>query len=82
MTLEEIKALPAAKQIQIMMDIAGSPAINELTYVWLKDLDVVLDRLLIDATDQAAAENDALHGPEVAMLTDMWVSPCGMRVGG
>lgn len=80
--LTQIKALPVIKQIEVMQEIANGPAFNALSYVYTDMLDDTLDCLHRDATDQAAAENDALHGPEVSQLTDMWVSPCGMRVGG
>lgn len=80
--LTQIKALPVIKQIEAMQEIAGSAAWGVLSYVLAEQLDEILAALHRDATDQAAAENDTLHGPEVSQLTDMWVSPCGMRVGG
>lgn len=80
--LTQIKALPVIKQIEAMQDIAAGPAFGEITNVIMQNLEDALDAAHRDATDQAAAENDALHGSEVSQLTDMWVSPCGMRVGG
>lgn len=80
--LTQIKALPVVKQIELMQEIAASAAFGDVTNEIMLDLYDALTAAHRDATDQAAAENDALHGKEVSQLTDMWVSPCGMRVGG
>lgn len=80
--LTEIKALPVIKQIEAMQEIAAGAEFGNLSFAYTELLDVALSALWTDATDQAAAENDALHGKEVSQLTDIWVSPCGMRVGG
>jgi len=77
----QIAALPTIQQIEIMQEVAAGKAWGALSYVLTDHLDDTLDALHRDAIDQAAAENDALHGPEVSMLEPAWVSPCGMGVG-
>jgi hypothetical protein len=81
MDINTIRKMPAHRQLQLMQEIAAGEAFNDLTFALVRDLERILSALKRDAIDQAAAENDALHGKEVSMLEPAWVSPCGMGVG-
>lgn len=77
----QIAALPIIQQIEIMQEVANAKSFGALSFALTERLDSILAALHRDAIDQAAAENDALHGKEVSMLEPAWVSPCGMGVG-
>jgi len=76
----QIAALPIIQQIEIMREVAAGKAWGDITYTITQTLDKALDMAHRDAIDQAAAENDALHGKEVSVL-EPYISRSGLTVG-
>lgn len=71
MDITQITALPVTRQIEIMQEIAAGEAFNSLTYVTTRNLEQALEQLHRDAVDQAAEEDQMLHG----LALPLWSKP-------